>query len=833
MAILHGECWPMLKAPLSSMGIIFLAFSYGAFPTLAADAKGDTSSSVPYRVQAHQLVDRYCIVCHSKKLRTGGVVLEGANTTDLGIDPELWEKVAVKVLAGEMPPKGMPRPPATELRQFGSWLESGLDAVAAASPNPGRIPIHRLDRAEYQNAVRDLLGMQIDARSLLVADDADQHGFENIAGVLSVSPALAESYLSAAGKISRLAVGDPSMVPVFETYRISKTTLQDDRMGEDLPFGSRGGIAIHHRFPLDAEYVVRIKLRRQLYDYIVGLGHPQTLEVRLDGARLKEFTVGGEKHGTPAPATFAGEVLGSPDWEEYLHSADADLEVRFSAKAGTHDVAVSFVGALVESEGVWQRQASPQGLAADEMFFGNAAVDSVAIGGPYNVAGLGETASRKRIFICHPADASQELPCARRIVTNLARRAYRRPVSPADVEALLESYKAGWRRGGFESGIQRAVERVLVDPDFLFRIEPSPPGVRPGSIYRVSDFSLASRLSFFLWSSIPDEELWREASRGKLKDPGVLSREVERMLSDSRSEALVQNFTTQWLGLEKVQTVSPDPVAFPEFDDSLREGFERETQLFLTNQIRANRPVPELLDSNYTYLNERLARHYGIPNVYGSHLRRVSLTGDAERGGLLGEGSLLLLTSYPNRTSPVLRGKWLLDNILGAPPPPPPPDVPALKETRADGKPTSIRAQMEEHRKNPACATCHTRMDPLGFSLENFDAVGKWRTVDDGGMPIDASASLPDGTKFNGLQGLRSLMRERREQFVRTFTEKLLTYALGREVEYYDLPAVRKIVGTAAADDYRWSSIITGIVKSIPFQMAVAEDEANQEGASR
>lgn len=832
MALLRGESWPMLKVSHRPIAILLVGLGCIGLPALAAGQK-DPSSSGSYGVRAHQLIGQYCIVCHSKKLRTGGIVLEGANTTDLGIDAELWEKVAAKVLASEMPPKGMPRPAAPVLHEFGSWLESGLDALAAASPNPGSVPIHRLDRAEYQNAVRDLLGLQIDARSLLVADDADQHGFENIAGVLSVSPALAESYVSSAGKISRLAVGDPNMVPVFETYKISKMTLQDDRMGEDLPFGTRGGIAIHHRFPLDAEYVVRIKLRRQLYDYIVGLGHPQTLEVRLDGARLKEFTVGGEEHGTPAPATFAGEVLGSSDWEEYLHSADANLALRFPAKAGTHIVGVSFVAASVEPEGVWQRRGSPQGLAADEMFSGNAAVDSVAIGGPYHTTGMGQTLSRKRIFICLPAGPSEELSCARRIVTNLARRAYRRPVGPVDVETLLEFYKAGRRQGGFESGIQRAVERVLVDPDFLFRIEHAPQGVRPGGLYRVSDFSLASRLSFFLWSSIPDEELWREASHGKLKDPAVLDQEVERMLSDDRSAALIQNFATQWLGLEKVQAVSPDPVVFPEFDDSLREGFEKETQLFLANQIRADRPVPELLDSSYTYLNERLARHYGIPDVYGSHFRRVSLAKDSERGGLLGEGSLLLLTSYPNRTSPVLRGKWLLDNILGAPPPPPPPDVPALKETRADGKPTSIRAQMEEHRKNPACAGCHTRMDPLGFSLENFDAVGKWRTVDDGGMPIDASASLPDGTKFDGLQGLRSLMRNRREEFVRTFTEKLLTYAIGREVEYYDLPAVRRIVRAAAANDYRWSSIISGIVKSIPFQIAVAGDEGNHEGASR
>jgi hypothetical protein len=472
-------------------------------------------------------------------------------------------------------------------------------------------------------------------------------------------------------------------------------------------------------------------------------------------------------------------------------------------------------------------------LAADEVFFGNAAVDSVAIGGPYKIAGLGDSPSRTRIFICRPPGPAEELPCAKKIVANLATRAYRRPATAADVDTLLGFYKTGHEQGGFEAGIQSAVERVLVDPDFLFRIEQAPRTAQPGGMYRLSDFDLASRLAFFLWSSIPDEELLHQAALGKLQDPAVLDREVKRMMADDRSRALIQNFIVQWLDLGKIRAASPDPVAFPEFDDSLREAFQEETELFFESQVQGDRPVLDLLDASYGFLNQRLAEHYGVPDVYGSHFRRVNFAKESERGGLFGQGSLLLLTSYPNRTSPVLRGKWLLDNILGTPPPPPPVVIPPLKETDANGKPRSIRAQMEEHRKSPACAGCHSRMDPLGFSLENFDAVGKWRVVDDTGSPIDASASMLNGTTFQGLHGLRALMRTRREQFVRTFAEKLLTYALGREVEYYDLPAVRKITRDAAANDYRWSSIIAGIAQSLPFRMSVAGNDENHEGASR
>jgi Protein of unknown function (DUF1592)/Protein of unknown function (DUF1588)/Protein of unknown function (DUF1585)/Protein of unknown function (DUF1587)/Protein of unknown function (DUF1595)/Planctomycete cytochrome C len=768
------------------------------------------------------LLNQYCVTCHNERLLTAGLALDRADIGHPENAPAFWEKVAAKLRAGEMPPKGMPRPSAAVLEDFVAWLEKTLDDAAALKPNPGRVPVHRLNRTEYANAIRDLLSLDIDARSLIVADDQDQQGFENIAGVLSVSPVLLESYISAAGKIARLAVGDSGMAPAFKTYDVSKTLDQDARMNEDLPFGSRGGIAIRYQFPVDAEYAMKIRLRRELYDYIVGLGRQQQLEVYLGGERIKVFTVGGENHGTPAPATYAGEsgLSGSPDWEDYTHTADAQLEFRFPAKAGTRLVTVSFVGESWEPEGVLHRINSAHGLARDEIWLGKAAVGSVAIGGPYSIVGKGESASRQRLFLCRPATLVEEEPCADKILSALARRAYRRPVTDADRKTLLEFYRKGRNRGRFETGIQLGLRRILVDPDFLIRIEQPPQGVPSGTIYRLNDLDLASRLSFFLWSTIPDEELLRTAELGKLSDPSVLEKQVQRMLSDDRAGALISNFASEWLDLGKLRGASPDPQAFPEFNDTLREDFQTETELFLESQLRSDRPVEELLTSNYSFLNEHLARFYGVPNVYGNRFRKVTLD-HFQRGGLLGQGSLLVLTSHPTRTSPVTRGKWLLENILGSPPPPPPPDVPALKTEAPGERPTSLRAQMEAHRKNPACAGCHSRMDPLGFALENFDAIGRWRTVENGTVPIDASAVWPDGTVFEGVQGLKQLMHTHRDQFLLTFTEKFLTYALGREVEAYDMPAVRSIMRQASSENYRWSSLVLGIVKSTPFQMSI------------
>lgn len=764
------------------------------------------------------LLDRYCVTCHNQRLRTANLTLDTLPLDDVGQNARLWEKVLLKLRTGAMPPPSMPRPDEAAVNAFSSWLETALDHASAANPNPGRVAVHRLNHTEYANAVRDLLGLDVDSRSLMIADDADEQGFDNIAGVLSLSPALLERYLAAARTISRLALGDPTIVPAFAMYEVPQALVQDERTSEDLPFGSRGGIAIHHSFPLDAEYTVKIRLRRQLYDYIIGLGRAHQLEVRLDGKLIKTFTVGGEDKGRRAPASFVGQILGDPDWEHYMHSADEGLEVRFPVKAGPQVVAVSFTRDFGEPEGVPQPSGG-RAVAINEWYDGNPSVASVAIGGPYNVQGPGDTPSRRQILSCVPADSSGEQPCARKILSTLARRAYRRPVTEEDVQPLLDLYDSGRRHGGFEAGIEPALERILASPDFLFRLEPNPANVAPGTVYRLSDVELASRLSFFLWSSIPDDQLLDLAARGKLKEPATLEQQVTRMLADPRANSLVDNFVSRWLNLFKLRGASPDPDIFRDFDENLREAFQRETMMFVESQLRADRSVVDLLSADYTFVNERLARHYDIPNVYGERFRRVDFS-DHRRGGLLGQGSILTVTSYGNRTSPVLRGKWLLEMILGTPPPPPPPDVPPLKEKSEIDHPLSVRERLEQHRQNPACASCHVRMDPLGFALENFDAIGKWRTAEDG-VPVDSSAVLPDGTKFEGVAGLRKLLLSHPEQFAGTFTEKLLTYALGREVEYYDLPAVRRITREAATSNYRWSAIILGIVKSVPFQRSI------------
>ena len=777
-----------------------------------------------------ELLTQYCASCHNDRLHTAGLVLDKLNIENVAANAEAWEKIADKLRTGTMPPPGLPRPDAKSSGQLVSRIENALDRAAEAKPNPGRIGIHRLNRAEYANAVRDLLGLEVDGRALLIADDAGNHGFDNIAGALSVSPALLERYMSAARKISRRAVGDSAIVPGFETYDVPKMLVQDDRVSDDLPFGSRGGIAIRHYFPSDGEYVVKIRLRRQLYDYIVGVGRAHPLEVRLDGQRIKLFSVGGEAKGRPAPESYAGNVAGAPDWELYMHFADSGLEVRFPAKAGARIVGVSFPESTPAPEGVLQPPQTGKAAVLNELYDGNPSIESVAVGGPYNVTGPGDTPSRRKIFVCRPATGADEPACARRILTALARRAWRRPVSPEDVNPVVAFYESGRKQGNFDSGIEAGLERILVDPEFLFRIEHDPSGAAPGSIYRVSDLELASRLSFFLWSSIPDEELLDLAARGKLAEPAVLERQTRRMFADTRSKSLLNNFAVEWLRLPKLRSTIPDPEVFPEFDENLRQAFYRETELFLDSQMRGDRSVTGLLDANYTFLNERLARHYGIPGVYGSHFRQVALTGD-ERGGLLGQGSILTVTSYPNRTSPVVRGKWLLENILGSPPPPPPPEVPVLQDSER-GNPRSVRERMEQHRANPACAGCHTRMDPLGFALENYDAIGRWRTATEG-LPIDASGALPDGVKFEGVGGLRKILTGHREEFVNVLTGKLLTYALGRDLEYYDLPAVRGIVRAAATEDYRWSDIIAGIVSSKPFQMRTAAPSQNQAAAIR
>ena len=779
------------------------------------------SSASPHRA----LLDRYCVTCHNERLLTAGLALDTTDLASVDTGAHVWEKVIRKLRSGAMPPPGRPRPAGAGSTALVSYLETELDRAATARPEPGRTEtFHRLNRAEYQNAVRDLLDIDVDVAALLPADDADAHGFDNMADVLSVSPALLERYMSTARKISRLAVGIAPTVPVVDTYRIPLLLYQDDRLSEDLPFGSRGGIAVRHRFPVDGEYSLKIRLQRTYTDYIRGLGTPQQLDVRVDGTLIKRFTVGGEapSHAKAAPASFAGNppLFGHPEWEVYVLEADNNLEVTFPVTAGQRVVGISFERKLWEPEGALQPRQTGFPLAINERWDGNAAVASVAIGGPYAVDGPGDTASRRRIFICHPDRGANDAVCAREILSKLARRAYRRPVTEGDVDVLLGFYQDRRSTAGFEAGIQLALQRMLADPEFLFRVERDPEGVAPDTAYDVSGLTLASRLSFFLWSSIPDEELLDAAVRGELRDPAVLEQQVRRMLADPRSRAVVENFVGQWLLLRNITNMTPDPNAFPTFDENLRAAFRQESELFVESIMREDRSVVDLLGADYTFVNERLAEHYGIPGIYGNRFRRVTL-GGAQRGGLLGHGSLLSLTSYPNRTSPVLRGKWVLENLLGTPPPAPPADVPPLPDRGEGGAPATVRELMEQHRANPVCAGCHAPMDPLGFALENFNAIGGWRTTD-ARSPIDASGVLPNGAEFEGPSGLRTLLVDNPEQFVRTLTEKLLAYALGRGVEYYDYPAVRKITRDAAATDYRWSSIVLGIVESTPFQQRSA-----------
>ena len=768
-----------------------------------------------------QVLNQYCVVCHNQQLRAAGLALD---TVDLGKVPEgaqVWEKVLDKLQAEAMPPDGMPRPEPAFYHGLASYLETTLDRAAVLKPQPGRVAIHRLNRAEYTNAVRDLLATEIDGESLLPVDDSG-YGFDNIADVLSVSPMLLTRYMAAAGKVARLAIGDPEVRPNLESYDVPFLLTQDDRMGEDLPFGSRGGIAIRHNFPRDGEYVIKIRLQRAGIEHdrqIIGLSTPHQLDIRLDGERIKLATVGGQASGKK-------KAFG---YDSAARTSDSDAEVRFPVKAGTRLVGVNFVNDDWEREGVLESSLAEYRLL-DKSSEGRSesagdkedapAVSQVSIAGPYNPKGMGDTASRRKIFVCRPTRSADELACARKIVSTLARRAYRRPVTEEDLRPLLGVYEAGRKEGDFERGIGLALQRILVSPEFLFRIERDPAKAAPGTPYRISDLELASRLSFFLWSSIPDDQLLNLAAAAKLKDPGVLERQVRRMLADPKSKALVTNFFGQWLYLRNLPGVHPDPEAFPDFDENLRAAFEQETQLFLESNLREDRSVLNLLNANYTFLNDRLAKFYGIPDVYGSQFRRVSLAGHDERRGLLGQGSVLTVTSYANRTSPTLRGKWLLSNVLGTPPPPPPPNVPSLNEdNKRNGKVLTMRERMEEHRNNPACSVCHARMDPMGFALENFNGIGEWRTVSEAHTPIDASGALPDGTQFNGPAELRKLLLSHPDQFAASVTEELLTYALGRGVEYYDKPAIRKITRAAEPGNYRWSLLILGIVESAPFEM--------------
>jgi hypothetical protein len=766
-------------------------------------------------------LDRYCVTCHNDRLKTAGLSLAAADFTQVGAHAELWEKVVRKLRTGAMPPAGARRPDEATYDAVASWLEGELDRAAAAKPNAGSLPLlHRLTRTEYQNAVRDLLAIDALPKemeySLLLPPDNASSGFDNIAELLFVSPAIMERYLDASRKISRLAIGDPALPLMVDTYRLPGHLPQDRRM-EDLPFGTRGGLAVRTTLPLDGEYLVRIEL--------VGFARERhEIEVSVDGVRAQVIAIGeappAGRSGSAAPGRGRGRGRGTA----------ANLDVRIPIDAGPRLIGVTFVERTEarDEETVRPRMRGRGTLPA---------IGSVTITGPYNATVPADTPSRRRIFICHPGsgqttpaeeqppasaktaiDASED-GCARQILANLARRAYRRPATDEDLLDLLPFYETGRRAGGFDAGIRKALERLLVSPQFLFRIEREPASLAPGTPYRITDLELASRLSFFIWSSIPDDELLDAAVQDRLHDPAVLERQARRMLADERAGSLVTNFAAQWLFLRDLEQKKPDELLFPDFDEGLRAALIRETELFLWSVFHGDGGVLDLLDADYTFVNERLATHYGIPNVKGSHFRRVGFDTNSQRGGLLGHGSILTLTSYANRTSPVLRGKWVLENLLSSPPPPPPADVPPLKtEGEKPGLKLSMREAMIQHRANPACAGCHAQMDPIGFAMENFDAVGRWRDRDSG-VPIDASGALPGGAAFDGIAGLKRAMLAHPERFVTTVAEKLLMYAIGRNLQYYDAPAVRAIVRQSEADGYTFASLVLGVVRSTPFQM--------------
>jgi hypothetical protein len=784
------------RSRFAAAEIRLLVFSFLVGVALAS-GNVRAASTVPALVK--EVTEQYCVTCHDGESKKGGLDLESVSHEEVPQHSVEWERVVRKLRARQMPPIGKARPAPETYDDLVAALASSLDAAAVDKPNPGRTEtLRRLNRTEYQNAIRDLLDLEIDATGLLPKDDVNQ-GFDNV-GVANLSPTLLNRYIEAAEKISRLAVGLPPRHPGGDTFRVRPDLTQEDHV-EGLPFGTRGGALIPYTFPRDGEYEIQIRLTRDRNEEVEGLHEPHELEVLLDRASLKSFTVEPRK--------------GDKDYEKI----DAHLKARVHVSAGPHQLGITFArdpSSLVETK----RQPYQAHFNMHRHPRLTPAIYQVSINGPYDSTGPGDTPSRRRIFVRRPFDPNQEDSCAERILSTLMRRAYRRPVTSADLEKPMDFYRKGKAEAGFDAGIEAALSAVLVSPEFLFRIEQDPPDVPHGSVYRINDLALASRLSFFLWSSIPDDELLAAAERGELHDPAVLKKHARRMLADSRADNLVLNFGEQWLHLRNLESITPDLRLFTDFDDNLRQAFRRETELHLETILREDRSVLELLKANYTFLNERLAKHYGIPNIYGTRFRRVALGAQSERGGLLRQGSVLMVTAYATRTSPVIRGKWVLENLLGAPPPPPLPNVPALKDNTVSAS-LSVRARLAEHRSNAACASCHNLMDPIGFSLENFDAIGRWRTLEDG-SPVDATGGLPDGATFDGVAGLEDALLKRPDLFVSALTEKLLAFALGRGLESGDAPAVRKIVREAQVSDYRFSAIVNGIVDSTPFTMRKA-----------
>ena len=753
------------------------------------------------------LVDRYCVSCHNPRnlANAGRLDLTGVDFSEPAQHVDIFEKVVAKMRAGLMPPAGRRRPDPADRSKLISYLETELDRIAAAAPDPGRTePFHRLNRAEYRNAVRDLLDLDLDLTAFLPSDDAS-HGFDNIAGVLKISESRLEQYLAAARKISRAAIGSPVSAAAVNEYRVPETANQYRRM-DGLPFGTRGGMLVQHHFAEDGEYELRIELLCRVggeCDGSVGFADEHRLVVLIDGAAVETFTLEPRKDYRPAP--------------------ERTWRVRLPIKAGSHHIGAAFekLPSIHEIDSLNERFVRPfyitGFIATPPQTIYQPFLDSITIVGPFLATGPGDTRSRRRVFVCEPRSGEEE-SCAQSIVRTLARRAYRRPVTDKDIEPLMASYVAEAARGGFEPGIEAALRLLLVSPEFLYRIERDPPGTPPGGIYAISDIELASRLSFFLWSSIPDELLLAEAESGQLQTPAALDEQVQRMLADPRSDALISNFAGQWLMLRNLDAQRPDLALFPNFDDSLRQAARRETELLFGAVLREQRPVSELLTADYTFVNERLARHYGIPRVYGNTPQRVTIP-DERRRGILGHASILTVTSRPNRTSPVIRGRWILENVLGTPAPEPPADVPALQENENDAKATlgTMRERMVEHRKNPVCAGCHAMLDPTGLALENFSATGKWRDLDESGSKVDASGSMPDGTKFEDLNAFRAVLVKDPDLFATTVTKKLMTYALGRGLEPYDMPAVRTVVRDARPNGTRLADLVAGIVRSVPF----------------
>jgi mono/diheme cytochrome c family protein len=813
----------MNRTAVRIAGLCALAVVAGSASTRAGLDQAPGSAVQASAPIDRSLLDRNCVSCHNDRLKTGGLSLTGIDLVDVGKSAAVLEKVVHKLRSGQMPPQGRPRPDPAASAAFLGSVERALDALPI---NPGRVPAHRLTRFEYVNAVRDLLDLEIGPE--LLPPDTAGVGFDNNADLLAITPGLLNRYMIAANKISRLAIGDSSMRPAVHEYRASEFAYQTGRMNDDLPFGTHGGLAVRHHFPLDGEYTLKLRMQRNtIGDTIRGLDDEHEIQLRIDHALVRRFRIGGQYKGfDPGFVNSAPEDdIEGQKLHTYRLSADAALELRVAVKAGPRLIGVAFTDiAPGVSEGAPLRPSSPKRWTFLEDA-GYPGIERVVITGPHGGATPSDTASRRQIFTCRPQTAREEEPCARRIVSRLAKRAYRRPVQDADVDELMQLYRNGRRDGGFDAGIGLALETLLWSPAFLVRMESDPPRLPAGSTHPINDLELASRLSFFLWRSIPDDELIDAAAAGKLRTGAEITREVRRMLADPKAKRWASDFAGQWLTVRNLKAHEPDPDIFPDFDDNLREAMLRETELFVDSQVREDRSVLDLLRADYTFVNERLAKHYGMPNVYGSHFRRVAVT-DPARRGLLGHASVLTATSYADRTSVVLRGKWVLETFLGAPPPPPPADVPPLQDNKPGAKPASLRQRMEQHRSNPTCAACHAPMDPLGFALENFDATGRWRDAD-GGAAIDPVSTALDGATIEGAAGFRQYLLGRSDEFVRTLIHKLVEYSVGRSLEYYDAPTVRALIRSGADNEYRWSALIAQIVQSPPFRMRrVADSEA-------